>query len=255
MCMLRPLAALPLVLLLVHIFIFVLSTGCLDASKQLQCFIAEGVPHDSVVFEDNAPLLELFEHKQMGVFAQLSEACMYPRPNDGGLVTKLGALHARWAARGGSLSPVVLCVTCECQCVTQAGLVGRKAMVRWWQAGLWLLVLPSLCRRNPCFSRPADRKLEGSHFVITHSTGPVTYGAEGFIYKNRDRITSVGCCAQVGVLPESCVCGFVVNIGCGLCFCLLFSVAHGQPCMLLFVLLVFLCRSLRRLFGAPVTRL
>ncbi len=65
------------------------------AAPQLQCFIAEGVPHDSVVFEDNAPLLELFEHKQMGVFAQLSEACMYPRPNDSGLVTKLGALHAR----------------------------------------------------------------------------------------------------------------------------------------------------------------
>ena len=62
---------------------------------QLQCFIAEGVPHDSVVFEDNAPLLELFEHKQMGIFAQLSEACMYPRPNDSGLVTKLNALHAR----------------------------------------------------------------------------------------------------------------------------------------------------------------
>jgi hypothetical protein len=72
----------------------------LPCVAQLQCFIAEGVPHDSVVFEDNAPLLELFEHKQMGIFAQLSEACMYPRPNDSGLVTKLNALHARCVCTG-----------------------------------------------------------------------------------------------------------------------------------------------------------
>ncbi len=47
-------------------------------------------------------VLELFEHKQMGIFAQLSEACMYPRPNDSGLVTKLNALHSKCVEQADS---------------------------------------------------------------------------------------------------------------------------------------------------------
>ena len=65
-------------------------------SVQLQTYMSEGVPYSTIVFEDNSTVLELFEHKQMGIFSQLNEACMYPRPNDAGLVTKLNALHAKY---------------------------------------------------------------------------------------------------------------------------------------------------------------
>jgi len=99
---------------------------------------AEAIDYAGVEFKDNRGVVALVDHKPRGVFAQLDEACLFPRSTDAMLVAKLHTLHAK---------------------------------------------------KNPHYSRPARRRA-GTCFVVHHSAASVTYDADGFIAKNKDRLSA-----------------------------------------------------------------
>lgn len=103
---------------------------------------------------------------------QLQEVCLFPRPNDRTLVSKLNSTHAKF-------------VWCPCLPVSS-----RRH---------WCLVFNPLFRKNPAFGQ-AEKRLEANHFVVFHAPGSVAYCVDGFVVKNKECAPSVRCHVPLFVL-------------------------------------------------------
>ncbi len=122
-------------------------------------------------------VVDLYQNKQTGIFAQLQEACLYPRPNDRTFLTKLNSLHAR-------CGPALLQCRVVLRRLSGTTVRGKGSCERRW----FLCAVES--RRNAAYGTKST-KPDTTLFSIQHSVEHVSYAVDGFIQKNKDRLPMV----------------------------------------------------------------